>query len=355
MDQLVACIFIVMIFVCCSKCEGVDYNTSGRQLNATIAAAQSPKPICDILLELQKLNNTKTELMVQKPKRTKRLDEDLILKQLIGFSTIFGFPFYETTRAYFKIAYRTYLLLQPEFKFFQCMIKYFYMRFPQTMQMFQMQNLSKYIRQVYVVSGIMANNMMTRTIFSWFEDTELDRERIAIKTAAMTSETPNPPPQTLAQPIDWFYRSVGLRPQTPLIYGNYQNSVRPPIYVLGAPVRLRRRIKRETEYPSASISDQDNIMLQIQAEIQYKNNMQKEKMENVAKKRLGMIEEKDGSIDLTNGAIEREAEELFNIDTMFWKGLGFDKGSLKKYSLAYCTRDYVSQSFERFIKNVILT
>lgn len=342
MNRLVVKVFILLTFVLFIKCDSVD---------SSVAA-----PMHDTVEVLKSSNTTSIDRRVEKSSGAQQSEEDLLIKQLAGFPDLP--PFLETMRSYFKLAYKSYVLLQPEIKFGQCLVKYFYMRFPRVMRYFQWQNLSKYIRRVYVVSGRMANNVVTRTVFKWFDDTELDRERIAIKMAAITSEKPITPLQSIVRPIYEIYESLGLQPQSELIQGNYPNLFR-------STTRLRRRIQREAKYPSTR--DRNNVNGQNQkAEIHYKRNMKREEMQSKNMMRNALSSEQKGAknqvemnsdaiIDLTNKAVEREAEELFNIDTMFWRSLGFEDSSFKRYSLAYCTKEYVTDSFSRFMKNIILS
>lgn len=339
------------------KCDS-NVDVLSAQTNSTIEVIKTtnttipktypnPDPIVNFLMELQNpdsKDNLSMELrnlvniLNQINQRTSSVQQksggSVSNKQIAGFPELP--PFIETLRKYFKMAYKSYLMFQPEVKFGQCITKYFYMRFPAAMRFFQMQNLSKYIRRMYSVSGIMTNNIITRTIFTWFDDTELDRERIAIKMATITNG-PMTPFQRSVKPILEFYENITQSTQI------YPNLLQLP--VIAGPIlvqRRRRRFQRDMKYP-------ENF------QIHYKNNMKSEQNSNRVKKSSDSVDtERDGTIDLTNKSVEREAEELFNIDTMFWKSLGFEEDSFKKYSLAYCTRAYVTDSFSRFMKNIVL-
>lgn len=370
MHRLVV-IFFILVLICVPflKCDSVDLSAQTNdtveeiKLTNTNLIKTYPNPIGNLLIELQDLMNAPNQID-QKSNSVKQSEEDLLFKQIVGFPVLP--PFVETMRAYFKLAYKSYILLQPEIKFGQCLTKYFYMRFPSVMRFFQWQNFSKYIRRVYIASGAMVNNVVTRTIFTWFDDTELDRERIAIKMAAITSERQITPIQSMVRPIVEFYESIGLPPPSPAsIYGSYPNLFQSPM--IAGTTRLRRRIQREAKYTDPSNHNNMNGLNQNtmeNAQINYKNNMKKEQtrnknnMENTQMNggKGGRADiDPDATIDLTNKQVEHEAEELFNIDSMFWKSLGFEDSSFKRYSLAYCTRAYVTDSFSRFMKNIILS
>lgn len=361
MDRLLVKILIIVLicvlFINCEKSVDFSASTNGtvqmvKPTNTTLSKTY-PNPIGNFLMELRNLVNTPNQI-----------NQPGNYKQIAGFPDLP--PFIETLRAYFKMAYKSYILFQPEIKFGQCLTKYFYMRFPAAMRFFQLQNLSKYIRRMYSVSGRMMNNVVTRTIFTWFDDTELDRERIAIKMATIT-DGPMTPIQSAVKPILEFYETI--QSQTRPIYPNL---LQLPIIAGSMQLRRRRRFQRQVKYPNEnyynnSIGLDRNIMGNFQ--IQYKNNMRRVQrqsantMQNIqpndgsgAKKSSGPVGmDPDATIDLTNKGIEREAEELFNIDTMFWRSLGFEDSSFKRYSLAYCTRAYVTDSFSRFMKNIILS
>lgn len=352
MDRLVVKVFIVTI-ICVPfiRCDSVD---TSAQTNDTVEVMEptdtsliktSANPVSNLLIELQDPMNTSNRINQKSNSGQQSVEDVLLSKQIAGFPDLP--PFVETLRAYFKLAYKSYVLLQPEIKFGQCLTKYFYIRFPNFMRFFQWRNLSKYIRRLYSVSGRMVNNVVTRTIFTWFDDTELDRERIAMKMTSITSERQARPDPSIVRPIVEFYESIGLQP--PLaseIYDIYPNLMQS---LTTSP--LRRRYQRDTTNSN-----------KMSSQIQYKNNMKREQIQN-----KDDVQANDGNhrgpagmdpnatIDLTNKSVEQEAEELFNIDTMFWKNLGFEDSSFRKYSLAYCTRAYVTDSFSRFMKNIILS
>lgn len=334
MYQLIVNAFIVLICVPFSKCDCIGLSASAKT-NVTVVPRNSPYPIGKFLDEFMNSDNI-SEQTVKASHSVRQSEEDLIFKQLVGYSTLF--PYLESTRTYLKIMYKSYILLQPEIKFVQCLTKHFYMRYPNAMRFFQWQNLSSYIRRVYGVSGWMVNSAAIRMLFNLYDDTEFDRARIAIKTAAVTAEKQTTPPNRTVRPTYGFYESFGL--QRPIYV------VRTPTIAVGAASRSRRRVPRQAEVPSE----------RNPSEIHYKDNMKREQMQNDAKEARTATEmNPEGIIDLINKEIEREAGELFNIDTMFWRGLGFEENSLKRYSLAYCSREYVTNVFQRFMKNIILS
>lgn len=175
-----------------------------------------------------------------------------------------------------------------------------------------------------------------------FDDTELDRERIAIKMATITSEKPITPLQILSRPIYEIYENIRMDQQPAAsIYSSYPKLFQ-SLKNAGGTTQLRRRFRRE-----AKCTDEGghNSINGQNTEIKYKNNMEKPKPQNRDTKSNGENRKKsndhvdpEARIDLTNKLVEREAEELFNIDTMFWRSLGFEESSFKRYSLAYCTK-----------------
>lgn len=341
MDRLIVKGFIIVL-MCLSfiECYSVDLS---EQTNGSVEMDTSPNTTLtkESSTKQQNLADNQIQINEKSGSGTSQPTAVVSTKQIPGLPDIP--PFVETLRSYFKMAYKSYLLFQPEIKYGQCLIKYFYMRFPNVMRFFQLPNFSKYIRRMYSVSGAMTNNIVTRTIFSFFDDTELDRERIAIKMATIT-DGPLTPFQSAAKPILEFYEVI----QSP----SAQFPNLPQLPVFSGPIQLqrrRRRFQRQANYPNESNMDRWN-------QIQYKINMKREPRQSSSEEKSKDPVERDPNetIDLTNKDIEREAEELFTIDTMFWKNLGFEDGSFKKYSLAYCTREYVTNSFSRFMKNIIL-
>lgn len=350
MDRIIVKVFVIVL-ICLSfiECYSVDLS---EKTNATVEVDTSPNTTItnESSTELQNLVDKPIQINERSSSGIKQLGAVVSNKQIPGLPDIP--PFVETLRRYFKMAYKSFILFQPEIKFGQCLIKYFYMRFPSTMRLFQLPNLTKYIRRMYSVSGRMTNNIVTRTIFSFFDDTELDRERIAIKMATMT-DAPLTPFQKTAKPILEFYEII----QSPS--AQFFPDL-PQLPVFSEPIQLtrrRRRFQRQANYPNERNASN---MIDRWNQIQYKNNMKREPRQST-NDGSGEMKSKDPAeidpnetIDLTNKDVEREAEELFTIDTMFWKSLGFEDSSFKKYSLAYCTREYVTNSFSRFMKNIIL-
>lgn len=366
MDQLAVKVLFVLIWLPFITCDSVDLSAqiNGSLVHvkpANLTILSKKYPIGAFLVELRSL----FKIPDQKIQRSDEVDH-LLFKQLAGFPILP--PFVESIRSYFKLAYKSYILFQPEIKFGQCMIKYFYMRYPRVMRFFQWKNLSKYIQSLYVVSGKLVNNVVTRSIFSWFDDTELDRHRIAIKVEKMTSEKEITPVQRAVRPIFEIYEAIAMQPAS--VYHINTNSFRSP--EIGALTHMRRRIQREANYPDAnnqnSLNEQDRRTMN-NGQIHYKNNMEMARLQsrnttentrpqihdgNRAKKSDPTYMDPEARIDLTNKLVEREAEELFNIDIMFWRSLGIEENSFKRYSLAYCTREYVTSSFSRFMQKVVL-
>lgn len=231
-------------------------------------------------------------------------------------------PFFNAIRNYFKTIYRSYLLLNPEVNFGQCIAKYLYIEYPLVMRIFQRQNITIFLRRLYVVAGKFINNIINRYIFDW-SDTEFDRQRIGLKVALITNDN-RLPSENLPQSN--IYQNY---------YRNYATPYQQIVPTIGY-THARSRFVRQVVNPKSN-------------QTKYVEDMKP--TENTKPHEL----DPDATIDLRNRDIEREAENLFNIDVMFWRSLGIQENSFKRYSLAYCTKEYLTESFRRFMKNVILS
>lgn len=232
-------------------------------------------------------------------------------------------PFFETIRNYIKTGYRTYLLLNPEVKMGQCVVKYFYTQYPNVLKFFRVQNLTKFIRRLYSVVTKYANDIMSGNLFS-----DTDRKRVESKVASITHEKEN----------QQFYYVPYYQFQPDQSNNNYQS------YLLRSKryYNLRKRFVRQAP------------------NYEFRQSVKKSKVDQSFLPPLidnvpDYDVDSDATIDLSDRTLEREADQLFNVDSMFWKSLGIEENSLKKYSLSYCAKDYVTDVFKRFIKNVILS
>lgn len=199
------------------------------------------------------------------------------------------------------------MLLNPEVKMGQCIVKYFYTQYPNVVKFFQIQNLTKFIRRLYYIVTKYADDIMNGNLFS-----ESDRRRVESKVASMTREKER----------KQFYYIPSSQFQPHLLQSKRYYSIR----------------KRSVRQARVTKSKVDKSSLQPF-------------VDNVPDYDV----EFDASIDLRDKTLEKEAEQLFNIDSMFWKSLGIDGNSLKKYSLSFCAKDYITDVFKRFIKNVIMS
>ncbi|XP_031619304.1 uncharacterized protein LOC116338302 [Contarinia nasturtii] len=206
-------------------------------------------------------------------------------------------PYLEPVRTYIKRAYKTYVTLTPEVKLGQCVVKHFYVQYPSIFRFFRNNTLRKHIDRVYNFLVQWIRNLL-KILFPL--EIEQNTSQIGPKVANKRIKMP---PQSLAN-----------TPSQPNYNYYYPSSLNPTVYSY--------RSKRQTN--AAQIT----------------NN----KMESEAQ------------IDMMNRRIlEREADDLFNMDQMLWKNFGLDDRSIKKYSMVYCGKEWITGFFNRFVKNVILS
>lgn len=245
---------------------------------------------------------------------------------------------FDTAKSFFKSAYRTYLFLNPEVKLAECLVKVAYTRYPTIMRMFRIQNLSKLSRQLYFILTKYMKSILNGNMFSWEEDSGVDKARIGSKIAAITTED----------------RYSQQRPQQTLnvyqMHPVYRYPYYPPSIEMAA-LSKKRAIQRYKRQETAT---------QLQSNVQKPNkNQHKTAMYTVPTQSTNEIGDynmdSEARIDLSNRVIQREAEQLFDIDAMFWKSLGIEENSINRYSVAHCAKEYVSEAFKRFIKDVILS
>lgn len=259
-------------------------------------------------------------------------------------------PLFETVKSYAKYAYKTYMLLNPEVKAGQCLVKLVYTRYPGFMRLFRMQNLSRLVRRLYFVLTKYMNNILNGDVFSWY-DSAADSARVGSKVAAMTAEDVLSKRKAV-QPLN-FYE---IYPSSQL-FSNYQDYLRSfemgPMSKANTRPRFARQIKSNQREPK-------NFKQKRQNNMQPMNSGPKQATNQIPKQVPNQINDYDdmdseARIDLSNKSLEREADELFNIDSMFWKILGVGENSIKKYSLAFCGKEYATDAFKRFIRNVLLS
>lgn len=262
-------------------------------------------------------------------------EKGLLSKQQMSFPNFQ--PYLEPVRSYIKTAYKTYLLLSPEMRFGQCLYKYLYMKYP-ILRYFRVENLRLVVRRAYRSVVRFLNSILSGSIFG-SPETEADKERVGLKVAMMTKERQakkqNFPQSNLANygiytlpqstvnynylPANYVYQRV--RRQSPQFHTNQPQQIQN-----AADKKHIQQLQKQANHPSQFID----------------NNQDFEDMDS------------DAKIDLTNPNLEYEADQLFNLDSLFWKSLGIEDNSIKKYSLAYCAREYSTSVFQRFLKNVLL-
>lgn len=246
-------------------------------------------------------------------------------------------PMFDTAKSYFKSAYRTYLFLHPEVKLAECLVKVAYTRYPTIMRMFRIQNLSKLSRQLYFILTKYMKSFLNGNMFSW-EDTGVDKARIGSKIAAMTTEN----------------RFSQQRPQQALNVYQIHPVYRYPYYpsLIEMPALSKKRSIQRYKRQETATYMQSNV----QKPNKNQHNTAMYTLPTQSTNEIGDYNmDSEARIDLSNRVIQREAEQLFDIDAMFWKSLGIEENSINRYSVAHCAKEYVSEAFKRFIKDVILS
>lgn len=255
---------------------------------------------------------------------------DLTLKPVIA-------PYIEPVRSYIKRAYKTYITLNPEVRFGQCIVKHFYVEYGPLIKFIQNNTPRKLIERTFQFLMQMMKDMM-----NMFFPTEIKNDMSKIM-AMLTNESPNqrkPVPSSnltkKSMPNQNYY-------YYPSVYG-YQ-----------------RRTKRQANHtPQANHAPQTNHTPH------YFPQNQQSRQENSAetthanaarpiKKYFEFLGTKFQIDASDRKTLEREADDIFNLDIILWKNLGLDDRSLQKYSMTYCGKEYIIGFFNRFIKNVILS
>lgn len=345
MDHPGVLFFITLIcltIVSVVECDNLS-TESRTEIVDSKSSIELQSPIDNLLKRFHELfgsTNPDTQKSFQTSENENNLGNQRSNRQLLTVPTLP--PFLETIRSYFKTAYKTYLLLNAEVKFGQCLVKYLYIRFPNTVRFFQLQNLTKYARRVYIAMGKMISNFFKNgNIFDWYDDSEFDRKRIALKVATLTSERVFPD-TTSAQSVNPF-EAFRVSRSDLTNYTNLRRSSTPR-----EKKRLIRRVGRQTGNFNPRSEKLSGNSMQVK-----KSNVMPSNQKQMTSDHADI--DSEARIDLSNKVLEREAENLFNIDLMFWKSLGIEENSFAKYSLAYCTKEYVTDSFKRFMKNVIFS
>lgn len=278
-----------------------------------------------------------------------------VLKQAAGQS-LMSFPnlqpYLEPIRTYIKRGYRTYLLLNPEMKLSQCLYKYLYMTYP-LVRLFRIQNLRLVMKRLYYIVVKFVNSILSGNIFSSSES-EADKERVGLKVAMITREQP----KKLQKPSQLTNYGMESLSQSALNYNyNYLNypGLATAYQPISTPNYVYQRSKRQApqfyanqpQYSQYTTETKKTEIVRPQKQTvqpdQFVDNVQD--FENM---------DSDARIDLSNPSLQYEADQLFNLDSMFWKTLGIEESSIKRYSIAYCFKEYTTDIFKRFLKNVLL-
>lgn len=194
------------------------------------------------------------------------------------------------------------------------------------------------------------HNILNGNVFSWYSSAA-DSARVGSKVAAITTEDVLSE-QKAVQPLN-FYE---IYPSSQLV-SNYPDYLRSFEMVPMSKGNARQRFGRQIKSDSR---EHINFKQKRQSNMQPMNSGPKQVTNQMPKQVPNQVYDYDdmdseARIDLSNKSLEREADELFNIDSMFWKILGVEENSIKKYSLAFCGKEYATDAFKRFIRNVLLS
>lgn len=242
----------------------------------------------------------------------------------------------DSMKFYVKTAYKTFFLLNPEVKLGKCLVKSVYIQYPEMFRFLRAENLARLGRRAYIVVTKFINNFINGNVLNQLR-IQAEGQRVANKIAMITADKvqrrePNyyaPRLVSNVVPSNTYNPTVQLAQYYPFVYGTMRSNV-------------NQRFKRQAENSKSEKQNSENNQQSIKSSTTSKQTyIDNENMDSEAR------------IDLTNQMLEREAEELFNIDSMFWKNLGIEQNSIKKYSLAYCGKEYASDVFSRFIRNLL--
>lgn len=329
---------------------------------------------------MEKLETTIQEVF--NPILSKReIGQSLIKQQPAAAAAQMSFPnlqpYLDPVRSYIKTAYRTYLLLMPEIKMSQCLYKHLYVEYPRLMGFFRIQTLQMLIRRAYRLVVHFLRSVFDGTIFPSIE-TEADKERVALKVAMITKEKPKKPVGPTTSQVNLAnYGAYGLPQSTP----NYNYAYYPQPSVTyqqsSAPNFVYQRVKRQTaQYPRQIVNTYPKYPMNYQQVYTPQNSYVEMKQAALPPQPPQPVQppkqsihpsefvdnpqdfddmDPDAKIDLSNPNIQYEADQLFNMDSMLWKSMGVEDKTIRKYSLAYCGKEYVTDIMRRFVKNVILS
>lgn len=283
-------------------------------------------------------------------------------------------PYLDPVRSYIKTAYRTYLLLTPEIKMVQCLYKHLYVEYPRLMGFFRIQTLRLLIRRAYRLVVHFFRSILDGSIFPSIE-TAADKERVAQKVAMITKEKPKKSVKPTTSQLNWTnYGAYGLPQSTPNYNYAYYRQPSAAYQQRSAPNFVYQRVKRQTaQFPRQTINTNSQIPMNYQlvytpqsTYTEMKQPLQSPQPARPPKQSIHPSQfvdnpqdfddmDPDAKIDLSNPNIQYEADQLFNMDSMLWRSIGVEDKTIRKYSLAYCGKEYVTDIMRRFVKNVILS
>ncbi|XP_055301327.1 uncharacterized protein LOC129567958 [Sitodiplosis mosellana] len=300
---------------------------------------------------------------VYSPILSKRKTGQSLAKQQMSFPNLQ--QYLDPVRSYIKTAYRTYLLLNPEIKMAQCLYKHLYVEYPRLMGFFRMQNLRLLARRAYQMVAKFVNSVLSGSVFAPVE-TEADEERVGLKVAMITKEKPPQKPKTPQLNLG-NYGAYNLPQSVP----NYNYAYYPQPGVAYQPIStpnfVYQRVKRQSaQFPIQIVEANTQFSPNQQYQPGYTPQMTHTGTKQPPKESLHPSQfvdnvqdfedmDPDAKIDLSNSALQNQADQLFNMDSLFWKSMGVEDNMIRKYSLAYCGKEYVTSILRRFVKNVILS
>lgn len=288
-------------------------------------------------------------------------------------------PLLEMLRIFIRSAYKTYQWYSPELSLGKCMVKYAHISHPEMMRRFRIENISKIGRGIYLLILDYINSFVNGgTLISRYVD-EIDSDRIALKIAQITNETPIQKRTTISSlPNDFGYGWNYFNLMTPFTYntmytGNNEQLAQRQYYQ-----QQHRSIanSHQITQKNVNINEPDSNVIMRQRQF-YDQSQSRRSGKNFNPDPYGRRNNNDNvayigprqfpadtdempdmdpnaSIKLNNKTAEEEAEKLFDIEPIILKSLGIEPSTVKRWSPMYCAKEYTVDIIKRITKNLLL-
>lgn len=225
----------------------------------------------------------------------------------------------------------------PERELGKCIIQCFHVAYPNVMRRLQIQNIIRFVRNVYSWLVPFIDNAMNTTWTSRFDET--DGLRIGAKVAALTQADTTLRSATFNQyPYPYAHAPDSAHQNSNLYYYYY--------YYPNQPYVMRRQW-------DISIEEDLNSSMGIRNGSQKESHLL-EPLSDTSRMEAYESIDADATIDLANTAAEDEAEKLFSVEAMIMKTLGIEYDTIKKYTPMNCAKEYTMDVLDRFTENVLL-